>query len=92
MIRWAGFQLFNADHSIGIEQPKMAETKYMPLEYYGYARVSPVAKGIVMDTVHEFYLTHISRTEALRRLPDDIARLEALVAANADPKKLAVVT
>ncbi len=42
MIRWAGFQLFNADHSVGLEMPKMAETHYMPLEYYGYQRVIPV--------------------------------------------------
>ncbi len=88
MIRWTGFQLFDAEHAIGLELPKMAETQHMPLEYYGYARVGPVAKGIVMDTAHDFYLTHISRPEALRRLPGDIDRLESMLAPNADPQEL----
>ena len=92
LIRWAGFQLFNADHCIGLELPKMAETKYMPLEYYGYARVGPVAKGIVMDMEHEFYMTHISRDEALHRLPADVVSLEDMVGLDGNPKKLAVVT
>ncbi len=45
-----------------------------------------------MDMEHEFYMTHISRTEALARLPGDLRRLESLLASDAHPKKLVAVT
>lgn len=71
LIRILGFLEFDCEQNIGLELAAMAESA-MPLGYYEYARVAPVAHDVDLGGVRRrLYLTHISRTEYLDRLHAD---------------------
>jgi len=68
LIRILGFVEFECEQNIGLELAAMAESA-MPLGYYEYARVAPVADDVELGGVRRrLYLTHISRLEYLNRL------------------------
>ena len=92
MIRATGMGVFNCDHSVGIESAEIAEADdfRMPLQYYGYARVTPLARNFLMDKSFDLlYLTHISRKETAARWPADKTALSLIT--QPDPQQLVAV-
>jgi hypothetical protein len=68
LVRILGFLEFDCEQNIGLELAHMAESA-MPLGYYEYARVAPVAHDLELGGARRrLYLTHISRAEYLARL------------------------